>query len=346
MNSEFFDALYLFEKERGISKDYLLEKIKTAIGIAVKKDYGISDNLNIQMDVESKKFKVNIVKTVVEEIVDPTKEILIDEAIKHNKKAIIGSVVEIKLETKQLGRIAAQTAKSIIKQSIRDAERSQLLEQYNSKLHKIVSGIVQKIEPNNGNIVIEVDKSEITLFKNEQIPNERFTEGDRIKVYVCDVIANEKRCNLKVSRAHKDFVRKLFEMEVPEIADGTIKIKSVSREAGSRTKISVFSTNENIDGVGSCIGSKGMRISAIVDEINGEKIDIIKYSEDCAEFIAEALAPASVINVRIVSDSEKTAQVVVPGDQLSLAIGNKGQNAKLAARLTGYKIDIISEVVN
>lgn len=343
MNNEFFDALFLFEKEKGIPQEYLLEKIKTAIGIAIKKDYGISDNVNIEIDSNAGTFKVNIVKNVVDDVKDPSVEISLEQALKHSNKARVGFPVEIKLETKKLGRIAAQTAKSVIKQSIRDAERIQLLNQYNSKLHKIVIGIVQKIEPSSGNIVVEIDKNEITLFKNEQIPNEKFVEGDRIKVYVCDVVATERRCNLKISRSNKDFVRKLFETEVPEILDGNVKIKSVAREVGSRTKVAVYSKDDNIDAVGACIGSKGIRISTIVDEINGEKIDVVKYYDDPAKFISEALAPASVISVQIIDEIEKIAKVIVPSDQLSLAIGNKGQNAKLAARLTGYKIDIGSE---
>lgn len=343
MNNEFFDALLLFEKEKGISQDYLLEKIKTALTIAIKKDYGIVDNLNIEIDKENKKFLVNILKTAVLEVLNPSTEILLDEALNYNKNAREGMTIQIEFETKQLGRIAAQTAKSVIKQSIRDAERSQLLEQYNSKLHEIIIGVVQKIEPKTGNIIIEVDKNEITLFSNEQIPGEKFTEGDIIKVYVCDVISNEKRCNLKASRAHKDFVKKLFQTQVPEVSDGTIIIKSVSREAGARSKIAVYSNNPNVDPVGSCIGTKGIRISNIVDELNGEKIDIIKYSEDIEVFIAEALAPSEVISVEVTSEQDRTAKVSVPSDQLSLAIGNKGQNAKLAARLTGYKIDISAQ---
>ena len=207
----------------------------------------------------------------------------------------------------------------------------------------MVTAVVQKIEPKTGNATIEIDKNETVLFKNEQIPGEELVEGDRIKVYVSDVVNSDKRCSLKVSRTHKDLVKRLFEMEVPEIYDGTVEVKAISREAGSRTKIAVYSKDENVDAVGSCIGPKGIRVANIVDELNGEKIDVVKYSEDPAEFISQALSPADVVSVEIVEGDIRACKVKVPDHQLSLAIGNKGQNAKLAARLTGYKIDIRPE---
>ena len=217
------------------------------------------------------------------------------------------------------------------------------MEQYQSKLHEIVNARVQKIEPRTGNVTVSIDKNEAILFASEQIPGETFHEGDFIKVYVNDVVSNERRCTIKVTRTHKDLVKRLFEKEVPEIFDGTVEVKSISREAGSRTKIAVFSKDPNIDPVGACIGQRNSRVSNIVKELNGEKIDIIKYSEDPAEFIAAALAPSSVVRVDILSTEERTCRVIVPDMQLSLAIGNKGQNAKLAAKLTGYKIDIRPE---
>lgn len=343
MNNEFFDALLMLEKEKGIPADYLLEKIKAAIVIAVKRDFGGVENVVVEISPESRKFKVAIVKDVVEEVEDSVSQISLDEARKYNKKAQIGSPVEIKLETKQFGRIAAQTAKHVIRQGIREGEREQILAQYESKLNEVVTAVVQKIEPKTGNATIEIDKNETVLFKNEQIPGEELVEGDRIKVYVSDVVNSDKRCSLKVSRTHKDLVKRLFEMEVPEIYDGTVEVKAISREAGSRTKIAVYSKDENVDAVGSCIGPKGIRVANIVDELNGEKIDVVKYSEDPAEFISQALSPADVVSVEIVEGDIRACKVKVPDHQLSLAIGNKGQNAKLAARLTGYKIDIRPE---
>ncbi len=343
MNNEFFDALQLLEKEKGIPAEYLLEKIQTAIGIAVRRDYGGIEAVNVEIDPETRKFKVSILKNVVEEVEDEVNEITLDEALKYSKRARVGAPVEIKLETKQFGRIAAQTAKHVIRQGIREAERGQMLEQFNSKLHEVVTATVQKVEPVTGNATVEIDKNEVLLFKNEQIPDEELTEGDKIKVYVVDVITGEKRCTLKISRTHKDLVKRLFEMEVPEIFDGTVEVKSISREAGSRSKMAVWAKDENVDAVGACIGPKGTRVANIVNELRGEKIDIVKYSEEPEEFIKRALAPADVVSVEIVDPETRQARVRVPDHQLSLAIGNKGQNAKLAARLTGYKIDIRPE---
>jgi len=343
MNKEFFAALQMLESEKGISADYLIEKITNAIIIAVKKDYEVADNVSVVIDPEKCKFDVSITKNVVEIIEVPETEILLDEALAFDKKAKIGLPVTIHLETKQFGRIAAQTAKHVIRQGIREAERSQMMEQFKNKVFEIVTAVVQKIEPATGNATVEIDKNEILLFKNDQLPGDNLHEGDRIKVYVVDVVNLEKRCSLKISRTHKDLVKRLFEREVPEIFDGVVEVKSISREAGSRTKIAVWSKNPDVDPIGSCIGPRGSRISAIVEELKGEKIDIIKYSDDDAEFIKEALSPATVLSVTLLPGIEKACRVVVPDNQLSLAIGNKGQNAKLAARLTGYKIDIRPE---
>ncbi len=343
MNNEFFDALQALCGEKGIEIDYLLEKIAAAIVIAVKRDYGAGDNVNVEIDPEKRKFKVSITKDVVEEVEDDSTQITLDKALNYSKRAKIGSPVEIKLETKQFGRIAAQTAKHVIKQGIREAERGRMLEQFNAKLHEVVTATVQKVEPVTGNATVEIDGKEMLLFANEQIPGEVLTEGDEIKVYVVDVLMSDRRCTLKLSRTHKDMVRRLFEMEVPEIYDGTVEVKAISREAGSRSKIAVWAKDENVDSVGSCIGPKGMRVANIVDELGGEKIDIIEYSEDPTEFIKRALAPSDVVSVEITEEEVRKARVKVPDHQLSLAIGNKGQNAKLAARLTGYKIDIRPE---
>ena len=343
MNSEFFEALLLLEKEKGIPGDYLIEKIANAVTIAVRRDYDGVEAVNVIIDPEGQKFKVSISKMVVEEVEDPANEITLDEALTYSKRARVGNPVEIKLETKQFGRIAAQTAKHVIRQGIREAERNQMLEQFNNKLHEVVTATVHKVEPATGNATLEIDKNEVLLFKNEQIPGEELYEGDKIKVYVVDVLATDKRCTLKVSRTHRDLVKRLFEMEVPEIFDGTVEVKAISREAGSRSKMAVWAKDENVDAVGACIGPKGARVASIVDELCGEKIDVIKYSDDPAEFIKRALAPADVVSVEIVDEELRQARVRVPDHQLSLAIGNKGQNAKLAARLTGYKIDIRPE---
>ena len=343
MNNEFFDALELLEKEKGIPMDYLLERIKTAIGMAVKRDYGGIENVLVDISDETRKFKVSIVKNVVEEIEDPVNEITLEDALKHDKRAKVGDTVEIKLETKQFGRIAAQTAKHVIRQGIREAEREQMIVQFRSKLHEVVTGKVQRVEPQTGNVTLEIDHNEVMLFRNEQLETDEFVEGDFVKVYVSDIVASDRRCNLKISRTHRDLVKRLFETEVPEIFDGTVVIKSISREAGSRSKLAVYSADENVDAVGACIGPKGARVARIVDELGGEKIDVVRYSDDPKEFISQALSPATVVGVEILDEEARTCRVTVPDHQLSLAIGNKGQNAKLAARLTGYKIDIRPE---
>ena len=341
---DFFDALQLLEMEKGINADYLVEKITNAIVIAVKRDYQVTDNVNVVINPERGQFTVSITKMVVDEYVeDPETEILLDEAVAYDPAARVGQPIEIQLDTKQFGRIAAQTAKHVIRQGIREAERSQMVAQFQNKVYEIVSAVVQKIEPATGNATVEIDRNEVLLFKNEQLPNDNLKEGDRIKVYVVDVVNLEKRCSLKISRTHKDLVKRLFEREVPEVFDGTVEIKAISREAGSRTKMAVWSKNPDVDPIGACIGPKGSRISAVVAELKGEKIDIVKYSEDDAEFITQALSPATVLGVEILPGDEKICRVTVPDNQLSLAIGNKGQNAKLAAKLTGYKIDIRPE---
>ena len=284
-----------------------------------------------------------IIKTVVEGDQQNANEINIDEALTISKRARVGGTCEIKLSPAIFGRVAAGAAKQSIRHDIKEFERGQLLEQYQDKEHEVVSATVTKVEPNTGHVTLMIEKNEVYLFKNEQIPGEVLKEGNIIKVYVVGIINPDKKPTIKISRTHKDLVKRLFELEIPEIYDGTVEVKSISREAGSRTKIAVFSKDPNVDAVGACIGPKRSRISKIVDELGGEKIDIITYSENQEEFIAKSLAPSEVVKVTLAEDGSRACTVVVPNNQLSLAIGNKGQNAKLAARLTGFKIDIKPE---
>lgn len=343
IGNEFFDALRLLEREKGISVAVLVEKIKNAILIAIKKDFPGSENIHLDIDAETGHFDVAILKEIVEEVEDPANQITVDEAQRHNPRAKLGDMCEIKLDTQHFGRIAAQNAKQVINQGIKEFERSQLLDRYAGIENEVVSATVLKVEPRTGNITLDVEHNEVPLFKSEQVPGEVLREGMIVKVYVSGILTSDRRPTLKVSRTHRDLVKRLFELEVPEIYDGTIEVKSISREAGSRSKIAVYSKDENVDPIGACIGPRGARVAKIVDELGGEKIDIIRYSEDPCEFIAQALAPSDVVKVELAEDGTKACTVLVPDHQLSLAIGNKGQNAKLAARLTGYKIDIKPE---
>lgn len=340
---ELFMALELLEKEKGIPVDFMLDKIKKAISTACKNNYG-NEDIDIEINPETSQFDVYLKKEVVEEVENPNKEINLDLAKKdHNPKAKLGDFVGIKLDTKQFGRVAAQTARNIIRQGIRDSERGQMMQEFQSKHQELVTGLVERVDPRSGAISLRIGKAEAILPKNEQIGEENVREGDHIKVYVVDVKETEKGPKAIISRTHPDLVKRMFETEVPEIFDGTVEIKAVSREAGSRTKLAVLSHDPDVDAVGACIGSKGTRVSEIVDELGGEKIDIVEYSDDPEKFIAAALSPASVVSVEIAEDGTKTCRVTVPDNQLSLAIGNKGQNARLAAKLTGWKIDIKPE---
>lgn len=347
-NREFFEALESFEQERGIPATYMIEKIRKAIISAVKNAYHENNDIVVNIVPETDTFDVFIRQTVAEEITDKTIGhcILLEQALKYDKNAEIGSVVNVRLETKQFGRIAANTAKHVIRQGIRDMEREQMFEELQSRNQELVAGTIERIDQKSGAATIKIGKVEVVLPKNEQVPGEKLTEGSLIKVFVVDVRElesmkeNDKGQKATISRTHPGLVKRLFETEVPEIYDGTIVIKAVSRDAGSRTKLAVLSNDENVDPVGACIGPRGARVNAIVEELGGEKIDIIKYSDDPAEFIAKALSPATVLDVTIDEASPKTCRVTVPDDQLSLAIGNKGQNARLAARMTGWKIDI------
>lgn len=344
MNKDFFEALKLLQQENGISGEVLIEKIKQGVLKAIKKDYPFCDNININIDPERNKFEMNILKNIVEGDPENDNEINIDEALTIDKRSRVGGICEIKLSTAQFGRVAAQSAKQSIRHDIKEFEKEHLIAQFQDKEHECVSATVVKVEPVTQNAVLMIDKSEVYLTRNEQLPTETLAPNDIIKVYVVGIVNPDKKPSLRVSRTHRDLVKRLFELEVPEIFDGTVEVKSISREAGSRSKIAVCSKDKNVDAVGSCIGPKRSRITKIVNELHGEKIDIIPYSEDDAEFIAKALAPAEVTSVTINEDETKSCRVVVPNNQLSLAIGNKGQNAKLAARLTGFKIDIVPEV--
>lgn len=343
MSKEFFEAVRLLETEKGIPADYLYEKISAAIVVAAKHDYNGKDIVHCDIDEEKQKIKVYVTKNVVEEIEDPDTDLTLEQAQQIRKSAKVGKTIDIPLKTKDFGRIVAQTAKHVIRQGIREAERGQILQEFKSKNQELVSAKVERIDPITGNATLEIGKNQTTLPKSEQVPGEVLTEGQTIKVFIVDVKDSGKGPKILISRTHPGLVRRLFEQEVPEIFDGTIEIKSVSREAGSRTKIAVFSKDEDVDPVGACIGPRGQRVSNIVEVLGGEKIDIVKYSEDVSEFIAASLAPSEVCSVEILDESAKTCRATVPDDQLSLAIGNKGQNVRLAVRLTGWNIDIKPE---
>ena len=345
MNAEFFEALAMLEKERGLPADYLLEKIKNAIVIAVKKDYEVEDeNVSVVIEPDQGKFSVSLLKTVVEEVEDPATEISLEEAQQKKKSCKVGDEYAIPLKTKDFGRIAAQTAKHVIRQGLKEAERSQMYAEMQSKAHEIISAVVTNIDPVKGVVTLELGKGGVaTLPRNEQVAGEELREGQHVKVYVVDVMETERGPRMMISRTHPGLVKRMFEMEVPEIFDGTVEIKAISREAGARTKMAVWSKDENVDPVGACIGPRGQRVANIVEELGGEKIDIVRWSEDPAQFISAALSPATVVGVELLEGDTKSCRVTVPDHQLSLAIGNKGQNARLCARLTGYNIDIRPE---
>ncbi|MBQ2742054.1 MAG: transcription termination/antitermination protein NusA [Oscillospiraceae bacterium] len=344
MNTEFFAAIEQLEKEKGIPQDYMLERVAQALLAAYKRDNaGVIDNVFVEPDCEKKTFRMYVKKTVVEAVENPGEEISLDEAKKVSKKAGIGDVVSIEIETRAFGRIAAQTAKQVIIQGIREAERGVVFREFTSKEHEILTALVVRTDPRSGGASIEItgenDKTEVYISAKELIPGEVVREGDRIKIYVVEVKRSERGPQIIISRTHPGLVRGLFEIEVPEIHDGIVEIVSIAREAGSRAKISVRSNDENVDPIGACVGPRGNRVAAIVEEIRGEKIDIVKYSEDMGEYVAAALAPADVISVET-NEEERSCRVVVDDEQLSLAIGKDGQNARLAAKLTGFKIDI------
>ena len=343
-SSELIIAMDELEKEKGIKKDYLLEAIETALVTAYKRNFDSAENVRITMDKETGEIHVYAEKDVVEkpeEIENDKLQICLEDAKKINKKLEVGDKAEIEQVPKNFGRIAAQTAKQVIVQKIREASRNVLFDEFNERKGEIVSGIIQKAD--GGTVVIDLGKLEGIMPVKEQIPTEKYKVNDKIRAYIVDVERGLKGApQVIVSRAHNDFVRKLFELEIPEIYEGLIEIKGVSRDPGNRCKVAVYSQNENIDPVGSCVGQKGIRIQNIINELNGEKIDVIEWSEDPATYISAALLPAEVMAVDV-KPEEKFAQVIVRDDQLSLAIGKAGQNARLVARLTNWKIDIKSE---
>lgn len=341
--SELIDALNLIEKEKDISKETLIEAIENSLITACKKDYGDSDNFKAHMDPETGEISLYAEKTVVEEVEDMNLEISVEQAKMINTKYEIGDIVNIEITPDNFGRIAAQQARSVIVQKIKEEEKNAILKHFACKKKDVVTGVVQRIDE-KGNIRVSLDeKTEATLTLKEQVKTEHFRPHDRIKLYIVDVSSPEKGGpRILVSRTHKDLVKRLFEQEVTEVADGTVEIKSIVREPGSRTKIAVYSNDENVDPVGACVGVNGSRVNTIVDDLKGEKIDIITWDADPAVYIKNALSPSDVVSV-VVDLDEKSAKVVVPDQQLSLAIGKEGQNARLAARLTGYKVDIKSE---
>lgn len=343
MSKEFFEAVRLLESEKGIPAEYLYEKIAAAIIVAAKHDFNGKDIVHCDIDQEKQKIKVYARKNVVEEIEDEDTDLTLEQARLIRKSAKVGGTVDIPLKTKNFGRIVAQTAKHVIRQGIREAERGKMLEEFQSKNQELLSAKIERIDPITGNATLEIGKNQTLLPKSEQVPGEVLTEGQTVKVFVVDVKDSGKGPKIMISRTHPGLVRRLFEQEVPEIYEGVIEIKSVSREAGSRTKIAVFTKDEDVDPVGACIGPRGQRVSNIVEVLGGEKIDIVKYSDDPAEFVGAALAPSEVCSIEIIDEDAKTCRATVPDDQLSLAIGNKGQNVRLAVRLTGWNIDIKPE---
>ena len=341
MTHDFFSALDLLEKEKGIPREYMIAKIEAALANACRKEVGATTVIRVQLDPVKQDFRVYQQRTVVPdgEVLDPKTEIGLSDAKAISRRNKLGGTLETELKTKNFRRLSAVAGKQMIVQAIRDAERERQTREYEEKREEIITAIVDKVDLQTGNLILDTGTGYATLLKAEQIPGEVHEVGDRLKVFVSEVKTGESRGPIvTLSRIHPNFVKRLFELEIPEIQDGTIIIKGVSREAGSRSKIAVMSRDENVDAVGSCIGKNGMRISAILSELGNEKVDIIRYSENLPEYVAEALSPASVISV--IMDGERSCRVTVAPEQLSLAIGREGQNAKLVARLTGCKIDI------
>lgn len=340
-NKELILALEELEKEKGIKKEYILESIETALVTAYKRNFDSLENVKVDIDQQTGATHIYSIKDVVENANDEVTEINIQDAHKINKDLKIGDTVEVEIVPKDFGRIAAQTAKQVIVQKLREVERDLIFEEYSQRKGEIVSGIIQKADRNI--VVVDLGKIEGIMLAKEQIPTEKYRVNDKIKAYIVDVERGLKGApQVMISRSHPDFVRKLLEFEIPEIYEGVIEIKSVSRDAGSRSKVAVYSPDPNIDPVGSCVGARGVRIQNVINELNGEKIDVIEWDEDPSIYIASALLPAQILAVDI-KEEEKFAEVIVPDDQLSLAIGKSGQNARLAAKLTNWKIDIKSE---
>ncbi len=339
MNMEFIEAIEALEREKHMSKDMLIDAIESALVSAYKKNYGSSQNVRVNVDRETGDIDVFMRRDIVEEVEDPFSQVSLEEAQEIDPEYEIGDVIEYQVTPRDFGRIAAQTAKQVVVQRIRETERGMIFDDYISRQSEVVTAVVQRI---SGDMVfLNMGRAEGILSPNEQIPGERYRVNQRIKVYVMDVKKTTKGPQIFLSRSHPGLVKRLFELEVPEIQEGVVEIKSISREAGSRTKIAVCTYDENVDPVGACVGTRGSRVQAVVDELGGEKIDIISWSEEPGKLISSALSPAQVEMV-LIDESEKAATVVVPDYQLSLAIGKEGQNVRLAARLCGWKIDIKS----
>ncbi len=341
MSKDIIRALGELEKEKGISPDVVIEAIRAALESGYKKNFSKANNFSIEIDEVSGDYKLYADKTVVEKVEDPQQEISIEDARQIRLSYNLGDIVKIEIQPKKdFGRIAAQTARQVILQKIREAERDSIFNEFEGRESDLIDGIVQRVS--RGNIYIDMGKIEGVITQNEQIPGEEFNQGDRLKAIILEVKNSSKGASILLSRTHPNLIKRLFELEVPEIHDGVLEIHSISREAGSRTKIAIHSNDPNVDPVGSCVGNKGIRVKTIIDEIHGEKIDIVVYDKNPEVFIANSLGPAKIISVSA-DEKEKSAVTVVPDNQLSLAIGKEGQNARLAAKLTGWKIDIISE---
>ncbi len=338
MNKEFFEAVKMMEAEKGISADYLYEKIKMAILSATRSQYG--ENVVCEIDPEAQTMNVYVRAEVVEEIEEPGNKMTLDQARNYDPNAKLGDIIEFQLDPKKFGRIVAQTAKSVIRQGIREAERQIASQEFQNRKQEVVTATVKFVNDETGDATIEIGRATAHFSRADQLPNDQFRPGQLIKVYVASISEEGGLSYATISRRHPGFVRRLFETEVPEIYDGVVEIKSVSREPGSRTKIAVKSNDENVDPVGACIGQRGQRVNSIIETLGGEKIDIVPYSDDPAAYVSAALAPAQVVSAVPAEDGSRLCAVVVPDNQLSLAIGNKGQNVRLAAKLTGWKIDI------
>ena len=341
---EFFEAIHQIEQEKGIKPGYMMEKVTQALLSAYRRDHeGVGENLVMEADEEKGTVRLFLKKEIVEVVDNPAAEISLEDARTVLPQAQLGDVVRMEVKAKSFGRIAAQTARQVIIQGIREAEQGMIYDEFSGKEHELLTGVITRIDPRNGAVALRIHSgSEFTdayLGVNEQIKGEHYTEGQRLKVYVVEVRKATKGPQVLISRSHPGLVKRLFELEVPEIYDGTVEIKSVAREAGSRTKLAVWSADPNVDALGACIGPRHQRIDNVLSELKGEKVDLIQYSEDPVKYIAAALSPADVLSVEELPDA-KSCRVVVPDDQLSLAIGKEGQNARLAAKLTGYKIDI------
>lgn len=344
MNADFFYAIEQLEKEKGIPKAYMMEKITQALVTAYRQVSDSSaDNVLVEADEGKKEIRMYIKKEVVDEVENPSCQILLEDARAISHKYALGDTIQVEFKTDSFVRRAAQTARQVIIQGIREAERGIIYDEFTSKEHEVLTGLVTRIDPRSGNASLKIgsgnETTEAMLSASEQVRGESIAEGMRLKVYVVEVRKSTRGAQVLLSRTHPGLVKRLFELEVPELYEGIVELKSIAREAGSRTKIAVWSNDENVDPIGACVGPRGGRVSNVVEELRGEKVDIIKYSDDPAAYVASALSPADVLAVEVGADG-KSCRVVVPDDQLSLAIGKEGQNARLAAKLTGFKIDI------